>query len=301
MTQQSRVARFRICSPAKFETTPCSRPAEKPKTMTEDQPAKSHVQQRGYDTENVSHSPGLNGCTQAAIGFGLFSVVLLCIAAAGVYWLVQNARGIAANLVTPAIQNIVSQMEIPAEQKKQISTRINELGRDFKNQKIGVNELENILKGVANSPISGAAATIWFTDQYISKSGMTDFEKQDATLTAKRFAKGLLDKSISNKEANEVMEMLSEETTDGQTSFKDTITDKELRLIILKMKNAADSGGVPPDVPDINFADEFDQVVAAVLMGKAKTASPTASAASGEPATTRDDDGTASADPQAAQ
>jgi hypothetical protein len=254
--------------------------------MNDLQQTASNQQQPELEANSQPPKQGMSGCAQAAIGFGIFSFILLCIGLAGVFWLVQNARGFAESMVTPAIQNVVSQMEIPAQQKKQISARIEELGEDFKAQKISVNELKTILTGVIASPISAAAGTIWFTEQYISKSGLTAAEKKDATLTAKRFAKGLLDTSITNNEANEVMDMISVETPNGETNIKQTLTDKELRDILLKMKTAADAAGIPADVPDINFATEFDKVVDGVLNGTPESGTPVAPAPSVEPNTT---------------
>ncbi len=220
-------------------------------------------------------SEGMGGCAQAAIGFGIFVVILLLIGLAGAYWVVQNARGIAANMVTPAIQQVVSQMKIPPAQEKQISRRINKLAEDFKNQEISVEQLTAILAGVGESAIAVGAMTLWFADEYIGKSGLTADEKADATLIAKRFANGLLDKKINGQKANEVMDMISDETPDGQTSIKQTLTDKELRDVLVKMKTDADAAGVPAEVPEINFAKEFDKVVDKVLDGKSNSSDPT--------------------------
>ena len=259
-------------------------------TMTDPQRTDSNELQAESDAGPQPPKQGMSGCAQAAIGFGIFCLILVGIGIAGVYYVAQNLRGIAANMVTPAIQDLVSDMEIPAEQKTQISAKINELGEDFKNEKIGVKELQEVLAGVASSPFAGAAASIWFTDEYVSKSGLTDAEKQDATMTAKRFAKGMLDKSISDKEATEIMAMISEKTPDGQTNFKQTLTDKELKETLLNMKNAADNAGVPMDVPDINFANEFDKVVDRVLKGDSNAGSPTSPASAGEPDATKEDE-----------
>ena len=217
---------------------------------------------------------GKMGCALAALGCAVFFVVLICIGLAGVYWLTQNARGIAANMVTPAIQEVVSQMEIPADQKKQISARIEQLGDDFKNQKIGVDDLSSVLAGLAESPLARAAAAIWFTDDYIAKSGLTAEEKSEAKVTSKRFATALLDKSVSDKDANEVFDLVSEESANGQTVFKATLTDPELRELLDKMKKAADDADVPSNVPEINFASEFDAVVDKCLETDKKATSP---------------------------
>ena len=251
--------------------------------MTDPQPVDATQHQFELDTELDSHQQGLGGCAQAAIAFAGFTIILLCIGLAGVYWAVRNARDIAANMVTPAIQETVSQMEIPTSQKKQISAKISDLAQDFKTQKLDIEDLKQILKGVVESPIAGAAATIWFTDEYINKSSLTTEQKAEATDTTQRFAKGLLENKINNEEADEIMDMISERTPNGQTQIKEALTDEQLRAALAKMKIAADASGVPADVPDINFATEFDKVVSKVLEGTQNpkaSASPAASAPS---------------------
>ncbi len=52
------------------------------------------------------------------------------------------------------------------------------------------------------------------------------------------------------------------------------------------MKTAADAAGIPADVPDINFATEFDKVVDGVLNGTPESGTPVAPAPSVEPNTT---------------
>ena len=156
-------------------------------------------------------------------------------------------------------------MEIPEDQKKQISARIGEIGTDFKEQKLTLNDLEKLIKGIVESPIAGAAASIWFTNQYINKSGLSEDEKTEAVTTTKRFAYGLLDKTITEQQANEVMNLVTEEKANGQTTYKETLTDKELTEILTKMKDAADGANVPAEVPEINFANEFDKVIEKTL------------------------------------
>ncbi len=244
-----------------------------------------------YDTAQPIHSgsqpvkQGMSGCAMAAIGFGVFALILLIIGGAGIYYVAQNIRGIAANMVTPALQEIVSKMEIPTEQKTQISARISELGTSFKDETLTLNDLQAIMQGVVSSPLAGAAGTIWFTEQYIAKSGLNAAEQKDATMTTRRFAKGLLDKSIGDKEANGVMDLMSEKGRNGETNFKEKLTDKELNEVLKKMKTAADAANIATDVPEINFAKEFDKVIDEAL-GKTTNAADTEPEATNAPADT---------------
>ena len=220
------------------------------------------------ETQAFQQAPpkeGMSGCAMAAIGCGVIALLMLIIGGVGVYWAAQNIRGLAADAVTPALQEAVSGMEIPEDQKKQISARIGKIGTEFKDQELSLNDLEKLIKGVAESPIAGAAASIWFTNQYINKSGLPEDEKTEAVTTTKRFAYGLLDKTITEKQASEVMDLLTEERANGQTTYKETLTDKELTEMLTKMKDAADGANVPAEVPEINFANEFDKVIEKTL------------------------------------
>ena len=204
---------------------------------------------------------GMSGCAMTAIGCGVFALILLIIGGIGIYWAAKNIRGIAADAVTPALQEIVSGMDIPDDQKKQIAARIEDIGKDFKEEKLSVSDLQKLIKGVVESPIAGAAATIWFTNQYINKSGLSEDEKTEAITTTKRFAYGLLDKTITEQQANEVMDLITAKGPNGETTYKETLTDPELTEILTKMKDAADGASVPAEVPEINFATEFDKVI----------------------------------------
>jgi len=227
--------------------------------------AQNSTQPDANDLQQAPPKEGMSGCAMAAIGCGIFAVILLIMGGVGIYWAAQNIRGIAADAITPALQEAVSEMEIPEDQKKQISTRIGEIGKDFKEQKLSLNDLEKLIKGVVESPIAGAAATIWFTNQYINKSGLSEDEKAEAIITTKRFAYGLLDKTITEQQATEVMDLITVKQNNGQTTYKETLTDKELTEILTKMKDAADGANVPAEVPEINFANEFDKVIEKTL------------------------------------
>lgn len=224
-----------------------------------------------YATTSKADSNGMTGCAMGMIGFGIFTLVMLAITAAGVYWAYQNVRSVTANIVTPAIDQIVEQMQIPADQKKQISARIDKLATSYKNNEIDLKQLEVILKDIGDSPITAAAGAIWFTVEYLSKSGLTDPEKAQATMTTRRFAKGLLNNDFNEHQADEVMNLIADRLPDGTTDPKKPLTDTELKDILSKMKVAADKAGIAADVPEIDFASQFDRIVDKALSSSAKS------------------------------
>jgi len=224
-----------------------------------------------YATTPKTDSNGMSGCAMGVIGFGIFTLVMLAITAAGVYWAYQNVRSVTANIVTPAIDQLVGQMQIPADQKKQISERVNKLATSYKNNEIDLKQLEVILKDIGDSPMTGAAGVIWFTVEYLPKSGLTDPEKAQATMTTRRFAKGLLNNDFSDQQANEVMNLIADRLPDGTTESKKPLTDAELKDILSKMKAVADKAGIAAEVPEIDFASQFDSIVDKALSSSAKS------------------------------
>ena len=67
----------------------------------------------------------------------------------------------------------------------------------------------------------------------------------------------------------------------GQREFKQKLTDDEVRAFVDAAKQAADDAGVAEEVPEINFADEFDKAIDEAL---GETAMPAAAPDVVEPA-----------------
>ena len=55
--------------------------------------------------------------------------------------------------------------------------------------------------------------------------------------------------------------MISTKKPDGNREFKQKLTDDELRAFIEAVTQTADEAGVPAEVPEIDFADEFDKAI----------------------------------------
>ena len=231
------------------------------------------------DSDDLSAPPqpstneGLSGCACAGIGCGILLLTTLIIVGGFTFWLAKNYRSIAAGAAVPALQSAVSSLNIPDEQKQQIDDRIAELGESFKTGALTVEDLARIMEAAAKGPIAAAASTLWFTELYINKSTLTADEKATAIMTTRRFGRGVLNKSIPSQTQNQVMNMIAETNNQGETIFKSRLSDAELKDMVKAMGDAADAAGIEKEIPEINFADEFDHAVDQALGKDAASAS----------------------------
>jgi len=224
---------------------------------------------------------GLSGCACAAIGCGVVFLFMLVIGGLSIYWIATNARRVAVTAAVPTLQKAVSTLNIPEDQQQQIDKRIQQVGEQFEKGDLSLEDLGNIVKTAAQGPLAPAAATLWFTEQYISKSNLTDDEKAAAVMTTRRFGRGILNDSIPSETQDKIMDMITDTNDQGQKQIKDRLSDAELKDILKEMADAADAAGIEKSIPEINFADEFDRAIDQAL-GKAPESSTAATPQGGE-------------------
>ena len=204
---------------------------------------------------------GLSGCACAAIGCGVLFVFMLVIGGLSVFWIANNVRRVAVTAAVPTLQKAVSNLNIPEDQQQQIDNRIQQLGEDFEQGDLSLEDLGNIAKTAAQGPLAPATATLWFTEQYINKSNLSADEKSAAIMTTRRFGRGILSESIPSETQEKVRVRIAETNRQGETTFKSRLSDAELKSMLKEMADAADAAGIEKNVPEINFADEFDRAV----------------------------------------
>lgn len=102
-----------------------------------------------------------------------------------------------------------------------------------------------------------AGVSLFVKRVYIRDSGLDEAEKEAAHIEIQRFARGVIDESIPEEKREAIFDMISTMDPQGNRQFKQKLTDAELRAFI----EAADEAGVPTEVPEINFADEFDKAI----------------------------------------
>ena len=205
--------------------------------------------------------PGMSGCAKAGIGCAVVLGICAIAAVIGGIWVSRNFRELGTDFAISMTTNVVKEGQLPEEQEKRIIARLNDVGAKFKRGDITGKQVEKLLKAFMEGPLMPASSAIVVKRAYIDKSGFDEAEAAAANIAVQRFVRGVVDETIPEPRREGVLDRISVRKGQNNREFKQKLTDNELRLFIEDAAAAADEAGVAEEVPEINFADEFDKVV----------------------------------------
>ena len=185
----------------------------------------------------------------------------ILVAGIAVWWISATARGFGADLASGAMKSGLRELKLPGDQEQRIFARIDEVTQEFKDEKITLEQVVLIFKEIAEGPLMPAGMSLLVERAYLDESDFEEQEKDAARIATRRFTHGTIRQIISEQQANSVLDTISSVNGEGERTFRHPITDEELRAFVAAAKQAADDAGVPEDVPEVNFADEFDKAI----------------------------------------
>ncbi len=217
-----------------------------------------------FESQDPNHVPekkGLSGCAIAGIGCGVIVVLgLIAVAVTGL-WFANNAREFGTDFAVAAMKEGLNELEFPDDQRERMRDRIDDVGQQFKDGKLDIEQVGAIFERLSKSPILPAGVSLFVKRVYIRDSGLDEEEKAAADTAIQRFARGVIDNSIPEAKREAVLDMISTKKVNNNREFKQKLTDEELRAFLKAVTEAADEAEVPAEVPEINFADEFDKAI----------------------------------------
>jgi hypothetical protein len=213
------------------------------------------------DQDHIPEKKGLSGCAIAGIGCGVIVVLGLLAVVLGGFWVANNARELGTDFAVTAMKEGLNELEVPDDQRKRMHDRIDDVGQQFKDGKLEIEQVLAIFKKLSESPILPAGVSLFVKRVYIRDSGLDSEEKAAADIAIQRFSRGVIDGSIPEAKREAVLDMISTKRPDGNREFKQKLTDDELRDFLKAVTETADEAGVAAEVPEINFADEFDKAI----------------------------------------
>lgn len=213
------------------------------------------------DQDRIPEKKGLSGCAIAGIGCVVIVVLGLIAVVVGGWWVANNVREFGTDFAVSAMKEGLNELEVPDDQRKRMHDRIDDVGQQFKDGKLEIEQVGAIFKKLSESPILPAGVSLFVKRVYIRDSGLTEEEKAAADIAIQRFSRGVIDNSIPEAKREAVLDMISTRKPDGNREFEQKLTDDELRAFLKAVTETADEAGVPAKVPEINFADEFDNAI----------------------------------------
>ena len=202
---------------------------------------------------------GRRGGWQTGCLIALAVVAILVVAAVVTAFLTWK-RFLALGINT-ATEKIVATSGLPQDQKDRILTKVHGLTDDFKSGKITSQQFMDLAQSVSTSPLLPLGIALAADKQYISRSGLTDAEKELGRVSVRRFARGMVDGTLHEDDMHVPMAYISTMKGPNQYELKKTVPDEDLRKFIKELQKRADKAGVTQDAPDINVADEVEKLI----------------------------------------
>lgn len=213
----------------------------------------------------------LPGCL---IGCGIVFIIFAVVISVGSYFLYTRGPALVAEIARTSINEALEQVdELPEEERKLIQKQVDRVADAFKNGDITVEEFGNAVEKIAQSPVIGSVALLVLESQYIDESGLSDEEKEQASRTVQRIWRGVIEEKIDPDQLKPIFEIISDKTKESNNeyewSFKETLTDEELRSFLDELKTLADEAEIPDEDFEFSIGEEIKQIVDDLLDGTA--------------------------------
>jgi hypothetical protein len=199
------------------------------------------------------------------LGCGCAAGVLLLVVVAIGAWVYMNWKIVVADGAKKFAADAVAKSQLSPDDKARVLNRINQLADDFKGDKVSTEQLVKVMEEIAKSPLLPLGLLTAAEEMYVKPSGLSEDEKDAGRRTLQRFARGAFEKSIPQKDAEEVMKLLTEKQPNGTDKLKERLTDAELQAFLQKAQEAADAANVPDEPFEVSIADELDKAIDKVL------------------------------------
>jgi len=204
----------------------------------------------------------------------LVVLVLLLIAGGIATWYVwTNWRGWAADGSIALVEQSLEESSLPEEQKTAIMAEVETLASDFKEGRVTLTQMTQVIESLAKSPIIPATAVGVMYQEYVEQSEFTTDEREEARLAMQRLARGVYEETIPVESLGEITDPIAAHQGEvAAMSFDieekrytlakpEYVSTEELREFVSRARTTADEAGVPDEPYEIDVAAEVRKAI----------------------------------------
>ena len=201
--------------------------------------------------------------------YGCLTFIL--IAAAGVYWLTQNYKGLMAGGTGMLINVMVQETPLPEQEKKEIMQPINNFIQQYKDGQINDEEAKAVLENLGAGAVFQTVALRLFEAVYIERSSLKDDAKQDAKITLSRYRKAFIDGVFKAHEGeldaiNDIITHDEQSGTNAEYNFRNSLTEEELARCLIIMKKYADEANITQQYFEVRLGELIQKAIDAARL-----------------------------------
>lgn len=213
----------------------------------------------------------LIGCL---IAFGV--CVVLC---AGVgFWTYSNMSTWIASMARQGVEAALEEANLPPEEEAAILEQFDRVVGAYQEGEVSMEDVGNIMENITKSDITGLITLQAIETKYLNSSGLSGEEKEEAKRTIMRVVRGAIEEKLEEEEIKKLTkhfltesdssaEALPEDMTDIQPdTWKQSLTDDELRTLLSDAKELADSKEIPDEDYEVRISDILREAIDEVLV-----------------------------------
>ncbi|NQZ59741.1 MAG: hypothetical protein HRT88_20000 [Lentisphaeraceae bacterium] len=196
--------------------------------------------------------------------YGCLTFIL--IAAAGVYWLTQNYKGLMAGGTGMLINVMVQETPLPKQEQKEIMQPINDFIQQYKDGKISDEEAKAVLTNLGAGAVFQTVALRLFEAVYIERSSLQNDAKQEAKITLSRYRKAFIDGAFKAHEGeldtiNDIITHNEQSGTSEEYNFKDSLTEEELARCLTIMNRYANEAKITQQYFEVRLGELIQKAI----------------------------------------
>ena len=228
------------------------------------------------DTFTAEVEPKKSGGSGCLKGCLIFVGVVIVLAVLAGWWVSRSWRGWMGAGVTQTVDAMLETSDLPAAEKQEIKAEAQRVADGIADGSISVEQMQQIMVGLAESPLLPMMLVKSVEAQYLDSSGLSDEEKAEGRVALERYASGLADGKFGQESNDKLMVHIADQDSNGQWQIRKTVSDDDLRAFLATAKEEADAAGIPEEVAPIDPSEELKKVIDKVLGGAAPAAPPAA-------------------------
>ena len=211
--------------------------------------------------ESYEPKPKRSAWATCLIGCLVILLVLLVLGIVLIYWVSRQWRGWAADTGSQVVKEMIAQSELPEQEKADINIQVDRLATAVRENRISMEQGTQLVQNLIKSPLMTSFMVSAIDKAYFAKSGLSEAEKAAGRITLQRFARGMIDETISEQGIEAAMKHVATKDSRGNWKIRQQLSDADLRAFLDAAKSAADDAGVAEQPPQFDPSDEFRRIV----------------------------------------
>jgi hypothetical protein len=193
--------------------------------------------------------------------------VALVVGTLAAVWVMRNWRDWTSNAASQVVKQGIEASDLPAEEKQQINAEVDRVVVAFREGRLSNEQAAELMEKFVDSPLMTTVMAAAAEKNYIDKSGLNEEERAEARVTLHRFLRGSIDGDIPQASREAALSHVAEKKPDGNTNFREKVSDDELRAFLAEAKKAADEANVPEQPAKFDPSDEVKRIIDETLRG----------------------------------